>query len=459
MRAIEDAAGVRIPPNARTIRNLLLGAQFQHEHIAHFYHRHGLDWIDLVNALEADPKKTATFSGNVSNAPWGGTAYYRQVQTRLEALLERDRIGLFDNAYWGHPAHRLPPEADLMLAAHYVEALRLQAKTARMQAVFGGKNPHPQSLAVGGVTCVGDLNPHRLAEFLYLWKDTQQFVRDVYLPDLIALGAFYKSWAGMGGASHFHTWGGFPEGPAEPESLFIPAGVILERDLATVATARPENVTEHVAHAWYPGKEARRPPEGETFPRPGHYDTTAEYSWLKAPRYQGRACEVGPLSRVLVAYGQGKKEIQEAMDDVLARLGLPVSALFSTLGRMAARGVETLVIGDAMERWLEELAENLNNGETRIHRRCTLPRSAAGHGFNDVPQGSLGHWIRIEGGKIDRYQIVAPSTWNLGPRCARGKLGPLEEALIGTPVEDPKRPLEVLRTVHSFDPCMACGAH
>ncbi len=459
MRAVENAVGVRIPANARIIRNLLLGAQFQHDHIVHFYHLQALDWIDLVNALEADPKKTAVLSENVGNSPWGGTAYYRQVQARLRSLLEESRPGLFANAYWGHPAYRLAPEADLMVAAHYLEALRLQAKTARMHAVFGGKNPHLQTLTVGGVTCARDLTPERLAEFFYLWKETQQFIRNVYLPDVIVLGAFYKSWWAIGGASHFHTWGEFPESAAEPESLLMPRGVILERDLAAVKAAHPEKVTEHVAHAWYEGNQARRPSDGRTAPRPGPYDTTAAYSWLKAPRYDDRACEVGPLSRVLVAYARGMKEIKEALDDVLAKLDLRPSAMFSTLGRTAARCIETLVIGDAMERWLTELAQNLKAGDTRTYQRWAMPRSATGRGLNDVPGGSLGHWIGIESGKIDRYQIVAPATWNLGPRCARGKLGPLEEALIGTPVEDPKRPLEVLRTVHSLGPCVACGVH
>ncbi|MBW1949415.1 MAG: nickel-dependent hydrogenase large subunit [Deltaproteobacteria bacterium] len=459
IRAVENAVGVQIPDNARIIRNLLHGAQFQHDHIVHFYHLHALDWVDVVSALKADPKKTSALADQVSEAPWGGTAYFTQVQQRIKTFVDSGQLGPFANAYWGHPAYKLPPEGNLMAAAHYLEALRLQAKTARMHAVFGAKNPHLQTLVVGGVTCAKDLTPDRIGEFLFLWKETQDFVRKVYLPDILAVASFYKDWGGIGGTTNFLAWGDLPLSANEPESLFLPRGIIMNRDLKGVKMAEESKVTEHVAHSWYEGKADLHPHEGETKPRHGDYDTAGRYSWLKAPRYEGQSCEVGPLARVLVAYARGKKEIRKVVNDTISKLGIPVTALFSTLGRTAARALETVVIGDAMEGWIMELVGNLKKGKGDTYAPWTMPKSGMGVGLNDVARGSLGHWIQIEDKKIKNYQYVVPSTWNLGPRCANGKLGPVEESLIGTPVADPKRPLEILRTVHSFDPCIACAVH
>ncbi len=456
------AVGVKIPENARIIRNMLHGAQFQQDHIVHFYHLHALDWVDIVSALKADPAKTAALADSVSNANVGGTAYYKKVAQRLQTFVESGQLGPFSNAYWGHPAYKLPPEANLMAAAHYIEALKLQARTARMHAIFGAKNPHLQSLAIGGVTCVKDLTPDRIAEFLYLWKETQAFIENVYIPDLLAVASFYKDWGAVGGTSNFMAWGELPESDQEPESLYMPRGVILKRDLAGVKMAEQGEVTEHVTRSWYEDGGAKHPYEGETKPiqgdpeyRPGN----GKYSWFKAPRYEDEPCEVGPLSRVLVAYAKGHEEVKKVVDAVLKQLDVPVGALFSTLGRTAARGIETLVIGKRIESWIMQLVENVKSGNTATYQSWEMPDKGMGYGLNDVPRGSLGHWIEIEGGKIKNYQYVVPSTWNLGPRDSKGKLGPVEEALIGTPVADPKQPLEVLRTVHSFDPCVACGVH
>jgi [NiFe] hydrogenase large subunit len=461
IRAVEDAVGVQIPDNARIIRNLLHGAQFQHDHIVHFYGLSALDWVDVVNALKADPQKTAALADNVSNDPKGGTAYFREVQQRIKTFVDSGQLGPFANAYWGHPAYKLPPEANLMAAAHYIEALRLQAKTVRMHAVFGAKNPHLQSLAVGGVTCVNDLTPDRIAEFLYLWKETQDFVKNVYVPDILAVAPFYKDWGGIGGTTNFLAWGDLPESAKEPESLFLPRGVIMNRDIKGVKMAVPDKVTEHVTRSWYKGNDARHPYNGETNPIEGDpkYDTADKYSWIKAPRYEGQPCEVGPLARVLVAYGYGKKEFTDLVNGTLQKLNLPAAALFSTLGRTAARALETVAIGDAMEPWIMGLVGNLKKGNGKTYTPWTMPKTGKGCGLNDVARGSLGHWVEIEDGKIKNYQYVVPSTWNLGPRCKAGKLGPVEESLIGTPVADPKNPLEIIRTVHSFDPCIACAVH
>jgi [NiFe] hydrogenase large subunit len=453
--------GVKIPKNARLLRNLLHGAQYQHDHIVHFYHLHALDWVDIVSALSADPQKTAALADNVSNAPWGGTVYFKNVQQRIKTFVDSGQLGPFNNAYWGHSAYKLPPEANLMAASHYIEALRLQAKAARMHAIFGGKNPHPQSLVVGGMTCVADLTPDRLAEFLYITKETQDFIKGVYIPDLLAVASFYKDWGAIGGCSNFLAWGDFPESEKEPESLYMPRGVVMNRDVAGVKMADPTKVTEDVARAWYEAGSPKHPYEGETKPlqEDVKYRTGDKYSWMKAPRYNGEPCEVGPLARVLVAYGYGHKDIAPLVNDTLKKLDIPVAALFSTLGRTAARGLETVAVGEKVQGWMMELIENLKGGDTATYEPSELPDEGMGMGLNDVPRGALGHWIKIKDKKIENYQYVVPSTWNLGPRCAQGKKSPVEEALIGTPIADPKKPLEILRTVHSFDPCIACAVH
>lgn len=437
-------------------------AQFQHDHLVHFYHLHALDWVDIVSALKADPKKTAALADNVSNAKVGGTAYFKQVQQRLQTFVDSGQLGPFSNAYWGHPAYKLPPEANLMASAHYIEALRIQARCARMHAVFGGKNPHPQFLVVGGVTSVADLKPDRIAEFLYLQKEIHEFIENVYIPDLVAVASFYKDWGAIGGTTNFLAWGEFPESNNEPDSLFMPRGLIKKRDLANIPMAIQEKVAENVTRAWYEDGPSLHPYKGETKPLqedPKYRPDGGKYSWFKAPRYEGEPCEVGPLARVLVAYGKGHKDIKPLVDGTLQKLGIPAGALFSTLGRTAARGLETIAIGQATPGWIMELLENIKSGDAQTYEPWEMPDKAMGLGLNDVARGSLGHWINIEGGKIKNYQYVVPSTWNFGPRDDKGKLGPVEEALIGTPVADAKQPLEILRTVHSFDPCVACGVH
>ena len=345
VRAVDMAFGVTIPKNARIIRNLLHAAQFQHDHLVHFYHLHALDWVDIVSALKADPKKTAALADNVSNAKVGGAAYYKQVQERIKTFVDSGQLGPFSNAYWGHPAYKLPPEANLMATAHYIEALRLQAKTARMHAIFGAKNPHLQSLVVGGVTCVKDLTPDRIAEFLFLAKETQDFIKNVYIPDLLAVASFYKDWGAIGGTTNFLAWGEFPLTEKEPESLYMPRGVVMKRDLANAKMAMQEKVTEDITRAWYENNSAKHPYDGETKPLqedPKYRPGDGKYSWMKAPRYEGEPMEVGPLARVLVAYAKGHKDIKPVVDNVLKTLGVPATALFSTLGRTAARAIEPL---------------------------------------------------------------------------------------------------------------------
>ena len=459
VRAVDDAVKVKIPENARIIRNLLLGAQFLHDHLVHFYHLHALDWVDVVSALKANPKKAADLAVAVSPAGSTGLNDLKDTQARLKKFVESGQLGIFANGYWGHPAYKLPPEVNLIAATHYLQALRQQARTARMMAIFGGKNPHIQSLVVGGVTCAMDLTPDRIAEFKYLWAETMEFVKTVYIPDLVAVAGFYKDWGKIGGTTNFLAYGEFPQTDKEPDSLLFPRGAIFKRNVAQVQPVDLTKIEEHVKHSWYEGDKALHPSVGETKPKPEALNVDNRYSWMKAPRYNGEPMEVGPLARVLVAYGKGHAETKKIVDGVLAKLQVPKEALFSTLGRTAARGLETVIIGDAMEGWMGQLIENLKKGDSKIYQDYQMPAEGMGAGLNDVPRGALGHWIQIKDQKIGNFQLVVPSTWNLGPRCAQNKVGPVEEALIGTPVADPKRPLEIIRTVHSFDPCIACGVH
>lgn len=458
VRAVEDACNIEIPENARIIRALLHGAQYQHDHIVHFYHLHALDWVDIVSALSADPGKTAKLSENVSGRPQS-SAYFKEVQTKLTTFVNSGQLGPFNNAYWGHSAYHLPAEANLMASSHYLEAIKLQAKAARMHAILGGKNPHPQSLVVGGVTCVGDLTPERINEFTGIWKETKAFVDEVYIPDLLTVASFYKDWAGIGGNNKTYLcYGDFPQ-QGSNEDLLYPSGVLMG-DLNPIPVDT-KKITEDVTRAWYEKGQARHPFKGETKPIRGEveYNTDDKYSWMKAPRYDGKSTEVGPLARNLVAYTSGRKEVTALVDHVLKTLGVGMEALFSTLGRTAARGIETVVVGNAMEGWIDALQSNIAAGDKKIYQPWEMPDKGRGFGLNDVPRGALGHWIDIEGGRIKNYQYVVPSTWNLGPSDGKNQKGPVENSLIGTPIADPKQPLEILRTVHSYDPCIACAVH
>ena len=464
IRSVDDAVGAKVAENGRLIRNLLHGSQYLHDHMVHFYHLHALDWVDIVSALKADPKKAAELAAKVSpTSPASGVNDFKAVQERIKKFVDSGQLGPFANGYWGHPAYKLPPEANLMAVAHYIAALRQQARTARLMAIFGGKNPHIQSLTIGGVTCATDLTPDRLAEFKYLLKETTDFVNNVYIPDVLAVASFYKDWGKIGGTKNFLAYGDFPMGPKEPDSYLFPRGAIFNRNLAAVEPVDLTKITEQIKHSWYEGDDkGLNPVSGETKPKFDKYDTAGRYSWMKAPRYKNEPMEVGPLARVLIAYAKGVAPVKENVNAVLKKLAIPTEALYSTLGRVAARAIETKIIGEAMGTMLGQLIDNVKKGDLNICEERTwdqLPADGMGAGLNDVPRGALGHWISIKDKKIANYQMVVPSTWNIGPRDAADKMGPLEEALMGTPVFDPKRPVEILRTVHSYDPCIACGVH
>mgnify|MGYP001077602770 CR=1 FL=1 len=478
VRTVENALGIEVPDNARILRNLIAGGQYIHDHVIHFYHLHALDWVDLVNALEADPAATSDLAQSISDWPKSSTDYFTGVQNRLQAFVDAGQLGPFGNAYWGHPAYNLPPEANLMAVAHYLEALDWQREYARIHALLGGKNPHLQTFLVGGMSTPIDpdsvhaLNADTIATLQTLSESARQFVKQVYLPDVLAVAPAYLDWAGYGASGgNFLSYGEYPDGGGEN---WWPAGVILNQDLGTVHPVNQEDITEYVTHSWYSYDDEGRglhPYDGQTRPNytgpePPYEElnTDGKYSWLKAPRLNEEPMEVGPLARMLVGYASGHSGIQETVDLVLGELGAGPEALFSTLGRTAARCIETVLLVDKMFEWIDELAGNMRDGNLDIHAGElwdpeTWPAEAQGYGWHEAPRGALGHWIRIQDKQIQNYQAVVPSTWNASPRDAGGSMGPYEASLVGTPIADPEQPLEVLRTIHSFDPCMACGVH
>jgi hydrogenase large subunit len=485
VRAVEDALDYEIPKNAQLIRNLMIGAQYVHDHVMHFYHLHALDWVDVVSALSADPVATSTLAQSISNYPKSSPGYFADMQKKVRDFVEAGQLGIFAKAYWGHPAYKLPPEANLMAVAHYLEALAWQRDVARLHTIFGGKNPHPNFL-VGGVPCPIDvdsdsaLNSARLATVNGIISQMREFVDQVYVPDTLAIASFYKDWGGQGeGVGNFMSYGDFPAaGDNDPSTFLFPRGAILGRDLSTIHEIdldAADEVQEYVAHSYYDyndGKEAGlHPYDGETAfnydgPEPPYEQLNVEnsYSWLKSPRWKGNVMEVGPLARVLMLYATGHEQTRELVDYTLQTLDVPVTALFSTLGRTAARTLETKVVADNMQGWYDNLIGNIKAGDTRTFNEvlwepASWPRKCQGVGFTEAPRGGLAHWIVIEDGKIANYQAVVPSTWNAGPRDAKGQPGPYEAALAGHQLYDPKQPVEILRTIHSFDPCIACAVH
>ena len=460
-RALEDAMKVNLPANATYIRNLVLGAQFLHDHLVHFYHLHALDFVDVTSALQADPAKAAQLATSISPRP-AKAEDFKAVQDKLKAFVASGQLGPFTNAYFlgGHEAYYLTPEENLVATAHYLEALRVQVKTARAMAAFGAKNPHPQFLVAGGVTCYESLTPARIKEYTDLYKETRDFVEQVYIPDLLMVASKYKDWAQFGGTHNFMTFGEFPApgGERQLDSRWLKPGIIYKRDLSSVKKFEPEKIAEHVRHSWFKGDKALPPYDGVTEPQFTKMGDTDRYSWLKAPRYDGKVVETGPLAQVLVSYAQGHEAIKPLVDHVLKALNVKADALYSTLGRTAARGIETLAIAKQIDAWLKSYQDNIVKDQ-QIVEDLQIPQEARGVGFVNAPRGGLSHWLRIEGGKIGNFQLVVPTTWNLGPRDAKDALGPAEQALIGTPVADPKRPVEILRTIHSFDPCIACAVH
>lgn len=493
VRAVEDALKIDIPQNANHIRNLMMLAQYTQDHIVHFYHLHALDWVDVVSALSADPKATSDLQQSISPWPNSSPGYFSNVQNKLKRFVESGQLGIFANAYWGSPAYKLPPEANLMATTHYLEALDFQKEIVKIHTIFGGRNPHP-NWVVGGMPCsinldeAGAINMVWLNQVKDIIEQAITFTDQVYLPDLKAIASFYPEWASYGGGLSGKNVMAYGEFPAYAnnhtnESLMLPQGAILNGDLSTVYDVDvrdPDQIQEYIAHSWYQYSDDNiglHPWDGVTEPNfelgPNtkgtktnieNIDEGGKYSWLKAPRWRGNAMEVGPLARYLVAYARGRQDVKDQVDGLLAELNLPITALFSTLGRTAARGLESSWAAHKMRDVYGELMANLKSGDSSTANMekfdpSTWETDVKGVGFGEAPRGALGHWVHIKDTKIENYQCVVPTTWNASPRDPDGNIGAYEAALLGTPMANPEQPLEILRTIHSFDPCVACATH
>ncbi len=498
VRAVEDALAIRIPENANTIRNLMQLNLYVHDHLVHFYHLQALDWVDVVSALKADPKKTSELAQSISDWPLSSPSYFRDVQNRLKKFVESGHLGTFTNRYWGSPAYKLPPEVNLMAVTHYMKALNFQNDLIKVHAILGGKNPHPSWL-VGGVPCainlsdnrvVGAINREHLNHIKSIIDRSREFIEKVYIPDLLAIASFYKGQLYGGGLSSKNvlSYGDIPNKANDysAASLLFPRGAIINGDLSTVHEIdlrNPEEIQEFVSHSWYEHPDEGKglhPWDGVTEPNDHaeganfkgtrskieNIEGSARFSWVKAPRWKGNAMEVGCLSRMLLGYVQPQQFpfIKETVDSALHKLNLPVSALFSTLGRTVARGIETLYCAILQTEQFDKLMTNLKAGDTATANvdkwePSKWPKEAKGVGFTEAPRGALGHWVKIKDTKIQNYQCVEPTTWNGSPRDFKGQIGAFEAALMDTSLVKAEQPLEILRTLHSFDPCLACSIH
>jgi quinone-reactive Ni/Fe-hydrogenase large subunit len=492
IEAVENAFDITIPKNARLVRNLIQGALYVHDHTVHFYHLHALDFVDIVSATTANPElaaKEAKKWANVAGVEpfMDGAGEFKAIQDRIIKFVKEGRLGIFGNGYWGNPHYKLTPEQNLVGVAHYLKALDLQRDMAKMHAIFGGKNPHPQSIVVGGVTCVQDIqNPARIALYKQLLHEAKAFVKRAYMPDVYMAGTMYAAEAtdrsatfkGVGGTGggllSYMSYGDFrlDDTGFYNSDLLFPSGVVLDGDISKAFDLDHNKIAEDVTHAWYEGDKALHPYDGETIPKYtgmkkgedgySYLKTDEKYSWVKSPIYDGRKVEVGPLARMVVGYVKGNERIKKYVDDFLTTANLPVTVLFSTIGRTAGRAIETSMMVDVMEEWVDELAANAAKGDLSTWTEFDFDKVSVdtqGMGLAEAPRGALGHWVKIANGKVTNYQAVVPSTWNAGPRDANGQLGAYEASLIGTKVADPEQPLEIIRTIHSFDPCIACAVH
>ncbi|MCG6925002.1 MAG: nickel-dependent hydrogenase large subunit [Acidobacteria bacterium] len=479
VRAVENALQLEIPKNAQYIRNLIVIAHALHDHIVHFYHLSALDWVDVVSALKADPAKASALAESLSPWPMNGTVALQATRDKLKSFVDAGQLGIFANGYWGHPAMKLPPEVNLLGVHHYLQALDYQRKANEVVTTLGSKTPNIQNLAVGGVANAinldnqATLNMEKLYRVKSLLDEVVGFVQQVYVPDVCAIGAMYPEWLGHGaGVTNYLAVPDLPVDTTGTE-CDLPGGTIMNGDFSTHKAITSFNddyfrdgVEESIAHSWYDGDWQRHPYEEETVPNHTEYDEKGKYSWVKAPRFQGQPMQVGPLAQVLVGYVAGheptKRWADAALGKVSAVAGVKVTPamLHSTLGRHAARAVRTAVISELGQKHWQLLVENIASGDTDIFNPPSFPSGEVrGYGFHEAPRGTLSHWAVIQGGKIKNYQAVVPTTWNASPRDSKDQKGPYEASLVGNPIADPERPLEVLRTIHSFDPCLACAIH
>jgi hydrogenase large subunit len=473
IRSVEHALNVEVPLNAQYIRNIIVAQHSVQDHIVHFYHLSALDWVDVLSALKADPKKAAGIAQGMSDWPGNSEKEFKAVQDKLKSFAAGGKLGIFSSGYWGHPAMRLSPEINLIAVAHYLKALDYQRKASQAVAVLGGKNPHIQNLVVGGVATalnlenLATINMERLAYLRSLMEESRDFVQKVYFPDVIAIASAYKEWFRYGaGVTNYLAVPEFPE-DTKGNSFALNGGTIWNAD---VSTFRPitnhrdqyliDNIAEGVASAWYEGSATHHPWEGETRPEYTDFQANGKYSWCKSPRFAGRTVQVGPPAQLLAAYAGGNTRVRKLVDTTCAKVGIGVKDIHSTMGRVAARAMRAHLMSDLSLEYLDKLIANLGKGDKSYANHTEIPKgSFRGVGFHEAPRGALSHWMVIEDRAIKNYQAVVPSTWNASPRDEKGNPGPYEASLVGNPVAIEDQPLEVLRTVHSFDPCIACAVH
>ncbi len=481
VRAVENALQLEVPLNAQFIRNMIISAHAIHDHIVHFYHLSALDFVDVVSALKADPVKAANWIQQYTDWPMNGKEVMIATQEKLKAFVGTGQLGPFTNGYWGHPAMKLSPEINLVAVAHYLQALDVQRQANKIVTILGSKTPHIQNMAVGGVSnpIAVDSQSVLTVDRLYAIK-TQidklaDFVKKVYLIDVAAIGSQYADWTKYGaGVMNYLSAPDFPIDTKGTEFMY-PGGYIPGGDLAKYQPIKSfgddyfgKGVEESVKHSWYTySKEGPlHPYKGETTPHYTDFQDDGKYSWLKAPTFYGKRAQVGPLAAVLNAVAAGHQPtvgyVTKVLDTVSALVGakVGVDALHSTIGRHAARAVRCAVMLDLLEANWEKLIANIGKGDVATYNKPVFPKGEImGFGFHEAPRGLLSHWTVIRDGKIANYQCVVPSTWNAGPRSEDGAPGPYEASLVDNPVADPEKPLEVLRTIHSFDPCLACAVH
>jgi hydrogenase large subunit len=473
IRAVEHALNVEVPINAQLVRNLMIAQHSVQDHLVHFYHLSALDWVDIVSALQADPSKTAQLAQSLSDWPGNSATEFKAVKDRLKAFVDGGKLGIFASGYWGHPAMKLPPEANLMALTHYLNAFDYQRKAAQAVAILGGKNPHIQNLVVGGVATainpdnLATLNLERLAYMRSLMEEARNFVQQVYYPDVLAIAAAYKEWFGVGaGVTNYLAVPEFPQDTRNTR-FGLAGGIISNGDLQNIRVIKDHrddylisNIQESVARAWYEGADSLHPWKGVTQPNYTDFAADAKYSWCKAPRLAGQPVQVGPVAQILVNYAASDARVRRLVDEANTKLGLTLKDYHSTMGRLLTRGMRAHLMADLSLELLDQLIANLVAGDKAYANPTEIPNGEfQGVGFHEAPRGSLSHWMVIKNRKIDNYQAVVPTTWNASPRDEKGVAGPYEASLVGNPVVQPDKPLEVLRTVHSFDPCIACAVH
>ena len=480
VRAVEDALGAKVPVNAQYIRNMILSAHSMHDHIVHFYQLSAMDWVDITAALNADPDKAAEMLKGVSTWGLNSANEFRNVQNKIKSLVESGQLGIFANGYFGHPAMKLPPEVNLIAVAHYLQALECQRDCNRIVALLGGKTPHIQNLAIGGVAnpinldSQSVLNLERLMFVKSCIDRLNDFVTQVYRVDAAIIAAYYPEWLNLGKTSGNYL--SVPEYPIDGDnSKFVLTGGYIEN--FDISTFRPitqqkdefvvKGIKESGKHAWYEDDEPLEPWAGLTRPKYTGWQDEGKYSWVKAPSFYGKVVEVGPLAYLMCNLANENKDTLHHFNHIkglyekLSGNNLSIDHLHSTLGRIIARTVHCCVLNNILEQQWKLLVDNIGTGDTVAYLKTDIPQTGEfkGVGFGEVPRGMLSHWVVVKNGKIENYQAVVPSTWNAGPRNQNDEMGPYELSIIGTPVADPTKPLEVVRTIHSFDPCMSCAVH